>query len=73
MKEIMLKFKMWPKSVTASRLMEIGLISYVILFALPSSIAAFPPKATIPIKKLGPEFDELRKQGVTTLYFDRSI
>ena len=60
MKEIMLKFKMWPKGVTGAKLMEIGLISLVIIYALPSSIAAFPPKATIPIKKLGPEFDELR-------------
>jgi hypothetical protein len=73
MKELLTYANLWPKGSTASRLAEALLVAISITYALPTAIAVFPPQTAISTAKLGPEFDSIRKQGVKTLYFDRSI
>lgn len=72
-KELLIKMKLWPKGSTGGRIMECIVASVCLMYALPAAIAVFPPTVEISTSNLGPEFDNLRKYGVVSLYFQRSI
>uniref|UniRef100_A0A7S3IEW7 Sidoreflexin n=1 Tax=Strombidium inclinatum TaxID=197538 RepID=A0A7S3IEW7_9SPIT len=70
------KLGWWPKRARAAKMMELSLVTFSLLIAVPMSVALFEQRSKIDREQIEPCFKELRDASgapVNTFYFNKGL